>query len=266
MLNAIQNIVAQAGELILSAKELDVQEKTGHKDLVTKYDCLVQQKLETELTALLPGSRFLGEENAVPPDMAGSTPVWIVDPIDGTTNFIQGFPNSAISVGLWAEGDMALGVVYNPYTGEMYAAQRGKGATLGGRPIHVKDKPLTHSLLLFGSGLYYRELTDLTLRIFSAAFPLAQDVRRFGSAALDYCYLAAGKAGAFFEARLCPWDSAAGSLIAREAGAIVTALDGGPLDLTQKCSVLAGCPMAYADMERLLQAIPQVRCAGKAPI
>ena len=99
--------------------------------------------------------------------------------------------------------------------------------------------------MIFGTALYYPELTQQTLTAFNRAFPLVQDVRRFGSAALDLCYLAAGKAGVFYEARLCPWDYAAGSLIAREAGCLVTALDGGPLDYYRKCSVLAGSPTAY---------------------
>jgi myo-inositol-1(or 4)-monophosphatase len=174
-----------------------------------------------------------------------------VDPIDGTTNFIQGYRNSCVSIGLAHNGQMEFGVVYNPYDGELYASQRGNGAFLNGLPIHCQDHPLEHSLLIFGSALYYRELVPETLRLFNLAFPVVQDIRRFGSAALDLCYLAAGRAGVFFECRLSPWDYAAGSLIAREAGCTVSQMDGRELDLLHKCGVLAGSPVAYNALLRL---------------
>ena len=236
-----------AGEIIRSARDVtgSVHEKTSQRDLVTKYDLLVQEYLQRELSAILPEAGFLGEEGEQREDVSKREWVFIVDPIDGTTNFIQGFHNSCVSIGLVHQGQVSRGVVYNPYDGELYAAEIGKGATLNGVPIRCRDNPLDHSLLIFGTALYYRELVPETLRLFNAAFPLVQDIRRFGSAALDLCYLAAGKAGAFYECRLCPWDYAAGSLIAREAGCIVTQLDGSELDLFRKCSVLAGSPKAY---------------------
>ena len=220
---------------------------------MTKYDLQVQEYLRRELLGLLPEAGFLGEEGEEGEDLSQTEWVFIVDPIDGTTNFIQGYHNSCVSVGLARKGQMEYGVVYNPYDGELYAARRGMGATLNGAPIDCADKPLDHSLLIFGSALYYRELVPETLRLFNAAFPLVQDIRRFGSAALDLCYLAAGKAGVFFECRLCPWDYAAGSLIAQEAGCVVTRLDGSPLDLFHKCGVLAGSPQAWRSLRELFQ-------------
>ena len=115
---------------------------------------------------------------------------------------------------------------------------------------------MDHSLLIFGTALYYRDLVGETLRLFHAAFPLVQDVRRFGSAALDLCYLAAGKAGVFFECRLSPWDYAAGSLIAREAGCLVTQPDGTPIDLFRKCGILAGSPTAFRELLQVFQNAP----------
>ena len=248
MLNSLTEIVRSAGEIIRSARMEDrcIREKSGSRDLVTEYDVRVQAYLQKRLLELLPEADFVAEEG----DAHAAEPArewrFIVDPIDGTTNFIQGYRNSCVSVGLMHNGEMAYAVVYNPYDGECYTAERGKGAWLNGAPIHAADRDLEHSLLIFGTALYYRELVPQTLALFNRAFPLVQDVRRFGSAALDLCYVAAGKAGLFFECRLCPWDYAAGSLIAQEAGCTVTQLDGSPLVFDRKCSVLAGGPTAYA--------------------
>ncbi len=255
MLKELCDLVQRAGQIILSARNVEesVREKTSPCDLVTKYDLLVQEFLRKELLSLLPEAGFLGEEGDSSVDPAEQEWLFIVDPIDGTTNFVQGYHNSCVSVGLAHKGRVQYGVVFNPYDGELYSAEVGKGAFLNGRPIRCQDHPLDHSLLIFGSALYYRELVPETLRLFQLAFPLVQDVRRFGSAALDLCYLAAGRAGVFFECRLCPWDYAAGSLIAREAGCLVTQLNGTELDLLHKSSVLAGSPSAYHALFRLFQ-------------
>ncbi len=144
-------------------------------------------------------------------------------------------------------------MVYNPFSGELFSARRGHGAYLGSQRLQAPDLDLAHSLLIFGSAVYYPELIQKSLRLFNLAFPLVQDVRRFGSAALDLCFLAAGRAGVFFENRLCPWDIAAGSLIAQEAGVIVTQLDGTPLDFFRKCPVLAGVPSAWKQLYAVYQ-------------
>ncbi|MBO4418606.1 MAG: inositol monophosphatase [Oscillospiraceae bacterium] len=253
MLNELCSIAQEAGRIIRSAEDVEksVSEKTGPRDLVTKYDLLVQEYLKNALLGLLPDAGFFGEEGDEAGDYSQREWVFIVDPIDGTTNFVQGFHNSCVSIGLSRHGQMEYGVVYNPYDGELYAAQRGSGAFLNGRRIQCQDHSLDHSLLIFGSALYYRELVPETLRLFNLAFPLVQDIRRFGSAALDLCYLAAGKAGVFYECRLSPWDYAAASLIAREAGCFVTQIDGSELDLLRKSSVLAGSPMAYHALREL---------------
>lgn len=259
MLDDIAQIVRSAGDLVLSAKDAAeaAEAKTSHRDLVTKYDRLVEEYLQKELLALLPDAAFLGEEGDETPRWEQSERLFIVDPIDGTTNFVQGFPNVCISVGLMCRGEMQLGVVYNPYTDELFCAERGKGTTLNGKRLIIEDRDLEHSLLIFGSAAYYRDLVPVTLEIFDEAFPRVQDIRRFGAAALDFCYLAAGRAGVFFEARLCPWDYAAGSLIAQEAGVTVTALSGAPLDFFHKCSVLAGTPTAHRQL--LSIAAPQMQ-------
>lgn len=249
LLDKITQIVKNAGRIILSARDTAeaAEVKTSHRDLVTKYDRAVEDFLKQELLGLLPGAAFLGEEGDETPQWESAEWLFIVDPIDGTTNFVQGFPNSCISVGLMHCGVMEYGVIYNPYTDEVYRAKRGEGAWLGDRRLSVEDADLEHSLMIFGSALYYRDLVPVTTEIFNEAFPKVQDIRRFGAAALDFCYIAAGKAGVFFEARLCPWDYAAGSLIAQEAGAVVSALSGAPLDYYHKCSVLVGTPTAHRE-------------------
>ena len=280
MLQQLKSIVRAAGGIILSAKDAGVaiHEKSGYRDLVTQYDTAVEQFLRTRLLALLPEAGFMGEESFAAQDWTDYEWLFIVDPIDGTTNFIQGFANSCVSVALLHNGQPEYGLVYNPYVDELYWAQRGKGAYLERRdsgvpgvpqfaersPLRGKsfpsgeakrlacgDRDLAHSLLIFGSALYYPDEQALTLALFQTAYPLVQDVRRFGSAALDLCYIAAGRAGVFFEARLCPWDYAAGGLIAQEAGAVVTQLDGRPLALYEKGSVLVGAKTAHAALKAL---------------
>lgn len=253
MLEQLISIVREAGRLIPADAhaELAVTEKSGPRDLVTKYDALVQQHLQTRLLALLPQAGFMGEEGFHAENWRAYEWLFIVDPIDGTTNFIQGIPNSSVSVGLMHDGRIEYGVVYNPFTDELYSASLGGGAYRNGKRLHAPDRPLSHSLLLFGSAVYYPELIQTTLRLFNRCFPLVQDVRRFGSAALDLCELAAGRAGAFFECRLCPWDYAAGSLIAQEAGVRVTKLDGGSLNFFAKDSLLAGTPLCWEQLYHL---------------
>ena len=247
-------IVKEAGALLLSARhpELSVHEKTNHWDLVTKYDTMVQAFLRQRLLELLPGAGFLGEEEYRAEDWSRYEWLFIVDPIDGTSNFIRGVRCSCVSVGLLHKGVPALGAVYDPYSDELYSAEAGCGAALNGRPIRVSDRDLAHGFLLFGSGLYYRELVDRTLAVFNRAFPLVQDIRRFGSAALDLCYVAVGRAECFYELRLCPWDYAAGALILQEAGGFVSQPDGSPLDLYEKCPVVAGNPKCYGPLLALV--------------
>lgn len=256
MIEKLKQVVREAGEIVLSAEgEKGISEKTGYRDLVTKYDKQVEAFLKKRLTELLPEAGFMGEESMHDEDWKRYEWLFIVDPIDGTTNFVQGFANSCVSVGLLHNGAAEYGLVYNPYADELYWAQRGKGAFLNGRRLYCGDRGLQNSLLIFGSALYYPDEQKKTLAIFNAAYPIVQDVRRFGSAALDLCYIAAGRAGVFFEARLCPWDYCAGSLIAEEAGAAVSALDGGPLDLYHKCSVLVGCPTAHRELRELIETL-----------
>ncbi len=241
MYRIMQNIVGEAGKIMLSAQNIQqsVESKGLPCDLVTYYDRAVQDFLLRELKRAYPDAGIYAEEEDLH-DTAGRERYFIIDPIDGTTNFVRGLHHSCISVGLWAKGQIEAAVVYNPYLNEMFTAQRGAGAYLNGERLQVTQTDLANSLVLFGSAIYYRETVPATLRFVQELFPAVADFRRGGSAALDLCYLAAGKADLFFECCLRPWDYAAGSLIVQEAGGIVTALDGSPLRFEDRCSVAAG--------------------------
>ena len=218
MLEALIEIVRRAGDMVLSAHDIQnvTREKHGPADLVTQYDEAVQAFLRRELLRLLPEADFFGEEGEHP---ALTRPwVFVVDPIDGTTNFTRRMNYSSISVALVHNGQTEYGVVYNPYVGELFAARRGHGATLNGAPIHVSGNDVPHAIVVCGSTIYDRTYTDRNFSILRRLYDRCLDYRRFASAALDCCQIAAGRAEIFFECRLSPWDYAAGSVILHEAG------------------------------------------------
>ena len=239
MLDRLIAVVRRAGDMIRNAHDIekDTHEKNGAADLVTKYDVAVQAFLQKELLALVPEADFLGEEGEH--EALDKPWVFVVDPIDGTTNFVRHMHHSNIAVALVHEGCVAYGVVYNPFTEEMFAARRGGGAFLNGRPIHVSDRDMSHAITLCGSTIYDRRFTDRSFSLMRRLYDLGLDFRRFGSAELDVCYVACGRAEVFFECRLSPWDYAAGSLILTEAGGKITRLDGSPIDPYRGGSVWA---------------------------
>lgn len=251
MLTQLTQIVTRAGELLLRAHDIDAatREKHGPADLVTDYDEAVQALLRRELLALWPEADFYGEEGA---HTAPTRPwVFVVDPIDGTTNFTRRMNYSNLSVALVHQGQTEYGVVYNPFVRELYAARRGHGATLNGRPIRVSDRDLSHGLVVCGSTIYDRRYTRRHFALLEQLYERCMDYRRFAAAALDCCQIAAGRAELFFECRLSPWDYAAGALIAQEAGAVATRLDGSPLDPLRPGSVCIANPRCHAVLREL---------------
>jgi myo-inositol-1(or 4)-monophosphatase len=188
-----------------------------------------------KLSALIPDCRFLGEEGEGNKELSDGY-CFIIDPIDGTTNFIKGFQHSAISVGLAKDKELIIGCVMDPDLDNIYYAEKGKGAFLNGKPIHVSDCDLEHSLVLFGTCPYEHELAAKTFALTEQVFYNCIEVRRGGSAALDICYVAAGKADLFYELILRPWDIAGATLILKEAGGICGTLDGGEIELNTVAS------------------------------
>ena len=240
MLEEIISIVREAGELVLTARDVSARthEKTSAADLVTEYDIAVESFLHEKLLALLPEAVFFGEEEADPehPERGWA---FIVDPIDGTTNFVWGLRQSAISVGLAKDGIVEYGVVYDPYKNEMFSTKRGGGAFLNGTPIHVSNKPLSEGIFAVGTALYRPELFQPTMRMTQQLFARSCDFRRMGSAALDLCAVACGRVELFFEYSLSPWDYAAGSLLVIEAGGTACTLEGAVLPVVHRSSVWA---------------------------
>ena len=240
IIEKINAAILDAGNIILQADRSTetVTEKAGHANFVTSYDKAVQEMLQERLLQILPEAVFVGEEEDVHAQIKDGYS-FIIDPIDGTTNFIRDMHCSTISIGLLFQGEPVYAAIYNPYLQELYTAEKGQGAFLNGQPIHVSEKPLSESIILFGTSPYYPELAKKSFELLINLFNRALDVRRFGSAAYDLCMVAAGRAELFFEMQLSPWDYAAGALIVKEAGGTATQLNGEPLSYGHPCSVLA---------------------------
>ena len=248
MLEAIKDAAREAGKIMLDAHPAagQIDEKEGHANFVTAYDVAVQKFLLGRLSAILPEAAFLGEEGDGDRTV-GEGYTFIVDPIDGTTNFICGYQQSAVSIGLAKDGEIALGVVYNPFREEMYWAEKGKGAYLNGNPLHVRDRGLQEGLVCFGTSPYNPEFWDRTFRAVRELLPRTMDLRRQGSAALDIAYVAANRNVLFFECKLSPWDYAAGRCILEEAGGVLCTMEGEKADFNRVSSILAGEPAAVRE-------------------
>ncbi len=257
MLERIMEAVRESSKIILEADNIKktASSKLGHANFVTKYDKRVQQELFERLLEILPEAAFMGEEE-VCKRYRGEGYLFVVDPIDGTTNFIKGYRASTVSVGLLKNGEPVLGVVYNPYRDEMFTAEKGQGAYLNGQPIHVSQETLSDSLVLFGTSPYYEELWSRSFDLAQVLFSHSLDVRRSGSATIDLCDVACGRAEVYFELRLSPWDYAAGSLIVEEAGGYVRGSEGEHLQFEHPQGVIA-CGGGIS-MDALLQIMERV--------
>lgn len=228
-LDEIAAIVREAGKLLLD-RHMEIKQKGNSSNYVTSCDIAVQNFLSGKLKAYLPGSLVIGEEsNDNPTD---GNLLWVIDPIDGTSNFIRDIGVSAISVGLVKDGKPYLGVVYQPYRDEMFTGKTGEGAFLNGKRIHVSDRDFAHSHLCSAMSLYDKWFAPPCFRIIDRVYQEADDLRRLGSAAVELVYLACGRVELYFEIRLFPWDAAGAIPIIREAGGVVEVLyqDQFPLD------------------------------------
>ena len=240
IINEISALVTDCGKIILNADrgKMAIDIKSGVADLVTEYDKKIQAQLEIGLKGILPEARFIGEEGSHD-ELSDDGYAFIVDPIDGTTNFVKDYHHSAISFALLKGKEAVAGIVYNPYLDEMFSAIKGQGAFLNGKKISVSAQPLDKALVLFGSAPYNKELFPKAIEILTDYFYKALDIRRSGSAALDLCSVACGRADLYFELIVSPWDFAAGKLIVEEAGGVVTTIDGEPLSFEGKTSISA---------------------------
>jgi len=253
MIDGFLAIVKKAGQVLLSADRslLDVREKSGSKDFVTYYDTAIQEMLRQELLKLLPEAGFLGEESGSAANLSEGY-CFIVDPIDGTANFVHDYRHSCISVGLALNGAIIMAAVYDPYLDELFWAEKGKGAYLNRSQITAGDRRLVNGLVLFGTSPYDKSKVNETFNLAGKLFEHALDIRRSGSAALDICYVAAGRCCLFYELSLSPWDFAAGALILQEAGGIITAIDYADIPLDRKSSILAANRSAFEDYKKFI--------------
>ena len=225
-------------------QDFEITQKDGYANIVTTSDVAVQDFLCKRLSEQLPGSGFLCEES----DFweLNKEYTWIIDPIDGTANYSRGIDQCAISVALKHGPDMEMGVVYVPWANELFHAEKGKGAFLNGKPIHVSDRPYPNAVLCTALPVYHKENTQVCADIIKETFLQINDVRRFGAAAPELCYLAMGRCELYFEYELCPWDFAAASVILTEAGGVITDRHGKPLTFTEKSGVVGGnCPESH---------------------
>jgi myo-inositol-1(or 4)-monophosphatase len=208
-----------------------IETKSSGIDLVTEVDRLSEQRIVERILEARPNDAVLAEETGV---HGGKAPIrWVIDPLDGTTNYANGIAQFAVSIGVDRAGVPEVGVVYDPIKEELFTAARGGGASLGGSPIHVsRCTSLEQALLATGFAYDVHTASVDNLEYFGRFIKRAQSVRRLGSAALDLAYLACGRFDGFWELSLHPWDVAAGMLLVQEAGGVVTDLRGGPPDPT----------------------------------
>lgn len=208
-----------------AAKNLAISNKEGINNLVTEADHAAEKVIIDVIKSKYPDHFILSEE-------AGeirkeSEYKWIIDPIDGTVNFANGIPICCVSIGVEKDGQMVLGAVYNPFINEFYFAERGKGAFLNDKPIHVSNKTeVITSCLVTGFPYTYLDMPNGPLEVFSRLIRKGIPVRRLGSAAMDLCWVAAGRFDGFYEHKLQAWDSAAGFLLVEEAGGRITDFKG----------------------------------------
>ena len=225
LLDQLTKVVLEAGELFREGFEAvkEVRHK-GTVDLVTQYDVAVENLLKERVAACMPGYTIIGEESADEHERAERA--IYIDPIDGTTNFVHKIPFCAISVGIWEGGVPAAALVYNPILNELFVAEKGRGALCNGRPIDV-SKTLDLQQSLLATGFPYTKVEQgrdfrWVVKTMENLLPHTQDIRRFGAASIDLCYVANGILDGFYECNLKPWDVAAGMLLVEEAGGRVT--------------------------------------------
>ena len=250
LLSLASELAVAAGDQALAGRRaaaVTTVTKSSATDLVTVYDKAAEATIVGGITAARPDDAIVGEEGTDRPGTSGVS--WYVDPIDGTTNFVYDLPHWATSIAAADADGMLVGAVYVPALGELFAAARGRGATLSGVPIHCSDRDEL-ALALVATGFSYQPARrQEQAAVVAAIIGSVRDIRRLGSAAIDLCYVAAGRFDAYFETGLSSWDAAAGELVAREAGCRTGDFGGGPPNPAQ---LLASTPAIFDDLVGLL--------------
>jgi myo-inositol-1(or 4)-monophosphatase len=253
--------VIRAGELQLASVGRTIRiDKKGAIDLVTEVDIAIERAFRQMIAERFPDHVVLGEEFE---EVALRDTVprfcWLFDPIDGTTNYAHGLPIFCSSLALEIDGEPVVGAVYDPNRHELFSAERGQGARLNGVPLRVSAADtLIDSLLVTGFHYGVHKDPEEVIRLFEAFIRRSRAVRRLGSAAIDLCYVAAGRVDAFWEKKLQPWDIAAGALVVQEAGGTVTTVDGEPFR-SRAGSVLASNGRIHEQMVEVIRGASRSR-------
>jgi myo-inositol-1(or 4)-monophosphatase len=246
---AVESVI-HAGEIQMAHFGGDLHvDKKGVIDLVTEIDLRVEREFRTRIADRFPDHLVLGEEFSADAERdAVPDYCWVFDPVDGTTNYAHGVPIFCSSLALEIRGVASVAAVYDPSRKELFTAERGQGAWLNGAPLRVsRADALIDSLLCTGFPYSVQRKADTLVRVFAEFLKVSRAVRRLGSAAIDLCYVAAGRFDGFWEHALHPWDVAAGALIVQEAGGRVTNLEGGPFS-SREGSVIATNGRIHAAM------------------
>ncbi len=237
------SLIREAGKIMTGASDIEgaVSEKGGDAaNMVTLFDVAVQNFLIRKITELVPDAFFFAEEKENNAEDLMRDYCFVIDPIDGTSNFVHEYKHSCISVALFSRGEIKFAAIFDPYQNEMFHAVKGGGAYLNGRRMHASERDFEHALVAFGTCPYYMDkYGDKTFGLAHELCRRCSDVRRPGAAALDLAYLAAGRNDIFFEFMLSPWDIAAGDLLIKEAGGIITNDEGKDIDFSAASPVFA---------------------------
>jgi myo-inositol-1(or 4)-monophosphatase len=254
MLNIAVRAARNAGDHIVrkmnKLQDLKIEQK-GPNDFVSEVDRQAEEKIIETLLSSFPNHGIIAEESG---EIKGSEEFqWIIDPLDGTTNYLHGFPHFAVSIACQHKGRLEHGVIYDPLKQELFTASRGDGATVNNKRIRVTNIKSTQGALL-GTGFPFKhhDKLDEFLKIFNEFFTSATDIRRAGSAALDLAYVAAGRLDGFWESGLNSWDIAAGALIVREAGGITIDYEGDE-NYMERGQVISGNPKIISEMLRKIR-------------
>jgi myo-inositol-1(or 4)-monophosphatase len=258
LLNTAVKAARKAGAIInrasLDLDQLRVTSK-GHADFVTEVDRAAEQAIIETLSQAYPDHGFLAEESGASHTGAMAETTWIIDPLDGTTNFIHGFPQYAVSIGCLHAGQLTQAVIFDPTRNDLFTATRGRGAFLNDRRLRVSKRSQLKDALI-GTGFPFRDMQKLDhyLQLFRKLTASTAGLRRPGAAALDLAYVAAGRLDAFWEFGLKPWDVAAGSLLVIEAGGLITDDTGGP-DYLMGGNVVCGTPKIFEQLLRVVRGL-----------
>ncbi len=252
MVNIAVRAARSAGNIITRHMDrldrLTIEAK-GDNDFVSEVDRMAEDEIRAILQQAYPDHAVVGEERG---GVENADYVWLVDPLDGTTNFLRGIPHCAVSIALKYRGALEAGVIYDPIRQELWTANRGGGCSFEGRRMRIYPRPsIDNALLGTGFPLRSREFHDAYLGMFGDVFRRAGDLRRAGAAALDLAYVACGRLDGFWEIGLKPWDIGAGALMIREAGGIVGDFAGGDQYLDTG-NIIAGSPKLFADLVRTI--------------